>query len=145
MAWSTVTDCSSMEQRTTAQLSVLRNNTSVKPSAVTRAFHLKSSTNPPWDLLETHENTQEALKWHFLCFHNMSHPDILLLEICVGQWRCWGGSGQTRSLILIRPDSSGLYPCCLYLAHWEIHRYLFSPAFSVQNCWRRARDGSDCC
>lgn len=34
-------------------------------------------------------------------------------------------SGRTPGLILIQLDFSGLYPCNLYLALWEIQRYLF--------------------
>lgn len=108
MAKSTVTDCSSMGQRYITQVS----NSSVKPNAATGAFHLK----PSWrgNLLKTHRRT----KWEpqggiFLCFYNIwviltyeKQISALLLEICVGWWRCEGRSGRNARLDL---DSTGRY------------------------------------
>lgn len=103
---------------------------SVKLNAATKAFHLYSSLNAPWERKKKQNiggHTERAQSGIFLPFYSIwvtltydRQNSALLWDICVGWWRCEGKSGPMLGLILIWPDFSGLYPSHIYLAHLEI-------------------------
>lgn len=108
---STETDWSNMEQGNTAQRHQDRSFCQIwcgrrGPSPVVL---LKCTLRG--DLLQTHQetHTHRAPEQHFLRFYNIwvtlaydKHILGLLVEICVGRWRCEGRSGQMLDFDLLR-------------------------------------------